>query len=148
MSVATEDIKSRLVIKAVRNVRRGYEDDESDRGMYREGIKLDLERSRLLTESYQRTDGEPMVARRAKGLANILDNMDLYIQDWERIVGSNVSTPEGLYFGIDMNWRSVKRVVTGQEARTLLDDEGRELLSELIEYWKGKSMSDRQQSGL
>ncbi|MBW1803172.1 MAG: hypothetical protein JRJ85_20860, partial [Deltaproteobacteria bacterium] len=27
------DFRSKLVIKAVRNVRRGYEDDESDRGM-------------------------------------------------------------------------------------------------------------------
>jgi len=71
--------------------------------------------------------------------------MDLYIQDWERIVGSNASTPQGLYFGIDMNWRSVQRVVSGQEGQTLLDDPGRAELAGLIEYWRGKSMSDRQQ---
>ena len=142
----SEDIKSKLVIKAVRNVRRGYEEDESARGMYREGIKLDLARSRLLTESYKKTDGLPMVMRRAKALENILTNMDLYIQDHERIVGSNVSTPEGLYFGIDMNWRSVNRIVNGKEGQSLLDDAGREELAEMIEYWKGRCMSDRQQT--
>jgi formate C-acetyltransferase len=140
-----EEIKRKLVIKAVRNVRRGYEEDEAERGMYREGIKLDLQRSRLLTEAYKMTEGEPMVLRRAKALEHILKNMDIYIQDGERIVGNHTSTPEGLYFGIDMNWRSVKRVVTGKEGRNLLDDAGRAELMEMIEYWKGKSMSDRQQ---
>jgi len=142
----SEDIKSKLVIKAVRNVRRGYEEDESARGMYREGIRLDLARSRLLTESYKKTDGLSMVMRRAKALENILTNMDLYILDYERIVGSNVSTPEGLYFGIDMNWRSVNRIVSGGEGQSLLDDAGREELAQMTEYWKGRCMSDRQQT--
>lgn len=142
----TDEIKSKLVIKAVRNVRRGYLEDEVDRGMYRPGVKLDLQRSRLLTESYKSTDGQPMTMRRAKALENILTKMDIFINDWERIVGSHASTPEGLFFGIDMNWRSVKRVVSGQEGQSLLDDAGRAELAELCEYWKGKSMSDRQQA--
>ena len=141
----TDEIRSKLVIKAVRNVRRGYEADDAGRGMYRPGIKLDLQRSRLLTESYKQSDGEPMVLRRAKALANILGHIDIYIQDWEKIVGNQSSTPEGLFFGIDMNWRSVARIVKGQEGDTLLDDEGRAELGEMIAYWKGKSMSDRQQ---
>jgi len=143
--IKNQDLTSKLVVKAVRNIRRGYEEDEAGRGMYREGIKLDLQRSRLLTESSRMTEGQPMVIRRARALEHILLNMDLYIQDWERIVGNFASTPEGLYFGIDMNWRSVKRLVEGKEGRELLDDEGRRELVEMIEYWKGRSMSDRQQ---
>jgi len=141
MNLTAEDIKSKLVIKAVRNVRRGYEVDQS-RQMYRSGITLDIQRSRLLTEAYRETEGEPMILRRAKALQRILTGMDIYIQDWERIVGNNVSAPEGLYFGIDMNWRSVKRVVSGEEGESLLDEEGRQELSELVEYWKGRCMSD------
>ena len=146
MELNTEDIKSKLVIKAVRNVRRGYEEDESARGMYRPGIRLDLQRSRYMTESYCRTDGQPMVMRRALALDNILSRMDLYVQDWERIVGSSLSSPDGLYFGIDMNWRSVKRIVAGQEGGSLLDEDGRAEMAEMVEYWKGKCMSDRQQA--
>jgi len=145
MNLGAETIRSKLVTKAVRNVRRGYQDDESNRGMYREGIKLDLTRSRLLTESYKETDGQPMVMRRAKALENILSKMPLYIQDWERIVGSNVAFPEGLFYGIEVNWRSMKRMVSSKEAQSLLDDAGREELDQLIDYWKGKTMSDRQQ---
>ncbi|MFH1625774.1 MAG: pyruvate formate lyase family protein, partial [Pseudomonadota bacterium] len=144
MENKVEFLKSKLVSKAVRNVRRGYEKDEAGRGMYRPEVKLDLQRSRLFTESYKETDGEPMVIRRAKALENLLTKMDIYIQDWERIVGNHAAIPEGLYYGIDMNWRSVKRIVSGKEGHTLLDDAGRSELAELCQYWNGKSMSDRQ----
>jgi len=142
----TTSIRARLVIKTVRNIRKdGKKEEDAGKGMYRPDIKLDLERSILLTESYKQTEGRPMVIRRAKALDHILNNMTLYIQDWEKIVGNNVATPQGLFFGIDMNWRSVRRIVDQDEAKTLLDDEGREKLDDLIAYWEGKSMSDIQQ---
>ncbi len=142
MMQSADAMKGRLVIKAVRNVRKGLEEDEAGRGMYRPGIKLDLQRSRLITESYRQTEGRPMVLRRALALEHILTNMDIYIQDWEKIVGNAASSPSGLYFGIDMNWRSVMRVVNSKEGRDLLDDDGREELAGLADYWKGRSMSD------
>jgi hypothetical protein len=40
MHVAAEKIKDKIVIKAVRNVRRGYQDEQSSRGMCRPEIKL------------------------------------------------------------------------------------------------------------
>jgi formate C-acetyltransferase len=147
VSEKDKDIKSRLVIKAVRNVRYGYhEEDDTGQGMYRKGIKLDLERARLITESYRATDGEAFVMRRARALEHILSNMTIYMNDWERVVGNHASRPESLTFWIDMNWRSVVRVVKSKDCADLLDDEGRVELEELAAYWKGKSMSDRHQS--
>ncbi len=143
---SVESIKEKLVLKTVHNVRSLKGKEDTTKGMYREGIKLDLQRSRLMTESYMETEGEPMVLRRAKAMERILTGMGLYIQDWELIVGNNVPTPQGLFFGIDMNWRSVKRVVHSEEGKNLLNDEERAELDELIKYWKGKSMSDIQQS--
>jgi pyruvate formate-lyase/glycerol dehydratase family glycyl radical enzyme len=139
-------VRERLVFKTVRNIRNLREKEETAKEMYRPGIKLDLQRSRILTESYKQTEGEPMVIRRAKALERILTRMDLYIQDWERIVGNNVPTPQGLYFGIDMNWRSVRRVVNSEEGSALLTADEAAELEELIKYWKGKSMSDIQQN--
>jgi len=138
-------LKSKLVVKAVRNVQRGYTSDEISRGMFRPEIKLDLQRSRLMTQSFRETDGQAMVLRRARALAHVLDNMDIFISDWERIVGYQTSSPEGLYHPIDMNWRSVKRLVSSEAGKTLLDEEGRKELDELCAYWKGKCMSDRHQ---
>ncbi len=140
------NLREKVVVKAVRNIRRGENKEDPGKSMYRPGIKLDLDRSRLMTQSYKVTEGEAMVIRRAKALNKVLSEMVLYINDWEKIVGNNVSKPQNLFFSIDMNWRSVKRIVSGDEGKSLLDDEGRAELEEIVQYWKGKSMSDRQQA--
>ncbi|MBU2509760.1 hypothetical protein KJ966_00405 [bacterium] len=140
------NIKEKLVFKTVRNIKNLKEDEGVTQGMYRPGIKLDIQRSRLLTKSYRETEGQPMVIRRARGLEKILTEIDLYIQDWEKIVGNNVPTPQGLFFGIDMNWRSVQRVVKSPEGQCLLSDDERAELDEMVKYWDGKSMSDIQQN--
>jgi len=141
-----ETLKRNLASKAVRNVQRGYAEDEKGRGLFRPDIKLDLQRSRLMTESFKASDGQAMVLRRAKALSHVLNNMDIFIRDWERIVGYQTSSPEGLFHPIDMNWKSVQRLVNSDAGKTLLDDEERKELDELCQYWKGKCMSDRQQA--
>ena len=145
-SNSVASIKEKLVLKTVHNVRNLKGKEETTQGMYRDGIKLDLQRSRLMTKSYKETEGQPMVLRRARAMEEILTGMGLYIQDWELIVGNNVPTPQGLFFGIDMNWRSVRRVAHSEEGKSLLSDEERVELDEMIEYWKGRSMSDIQQN--
>jgi len=139
-----QELRSHLVSKAVRNVQRGYMKEENPR-MFRPGIKLDLQRSRLMTASFRETDGQPMVIRRAKALAKVLDHMRIFIRDWERIVGYQTSDPEGLFHPIDMNWKSVRRLVHSEEGESLLDEDGKAELDELCDYWKGKCMSDRHQ---
>jgi len=37
-----------------------------------------------MTESFKKTDGEAMVLRRGKALAHVLDNIGIFIKDWER----------------------------------------------------------------
>lgn len=140
-----EGLRKKVVSRAIRNIKRGYVDDESKRGMFRAEIRLDLQRSRLFTESYKETDGQAMVLRRAKALTNLLGKMDIFIRDHERIVGYQTSDPNGIYHPIDQNWKSVKRLVNSEAGKTLLDEAGRKELEELCEYWKGKSMSDRHQ---
>jgi formate C-acetyltransferase len=140
-----EELKRKVAVKAVRDVQRGYTKEGESCSMFRPGIKLDLQRSRLMTQSFRETDGQAMVLRRAKALAHVLENMDIFIRDWERIVGYQTSDPEGLFHPIDMNWKSVLRLVRSEEGKGLLDDEGKKELEELCRYWKGKSMSDRHQ---
>ena len=50
----------------------------ADTRAVRKGLKICLERARLMTNVYKNTDGEPMTLRRAKSLAAILDNMTLF----------------------------------------------------------------------
>ena len=133
---------SKVVLKTVRNIRRGYLPEESARGVYRPEVRLAIERSRLLTDSYKMTEGEPWVIRRAKALEHILLNMTVYIQDWELIVGNGTESPNHLAHFIDMNWKSVHRVVNKEEGWSLLDDQGRAEFNELCQYWNGRSMRD------
>ena len=65
--------------------------------MFRPEIKLDLQRSRLMTESFKATDGQAMVLRRAKALAHVLNHMGIFIRDHERIVGYQTADPNGLF---------------------------------------------------
>jgi len=135
-------LRQSVSIKLSRNVRQGYQKDENTRGMYRSGVKLNVERNRLLTESYKATEGEPMVLRRAKALSHILRNMSIFIVPNSRIVGHSGSTPNDLYYPIEINWKSPWRAMNSDDARNILDDEGRAEMEKIIEYWKGKTLSD------
>ena len=135
-------LRESVSIKVSRNVRQGYQKDENTRGMYRSGVKLNVERNRLLTESYKVTEGEPMVLRRAKALSHILRNMSIFIVPNSRIVGHSGSTPNDLYYPIEINWKSPWRAMNSDDARNILDDEGRTEMEKIVEYWKGKTLSD------
>ena len=147
-TLTPENLRKQVISRAIRNIKRGYADDESGRGMFRSEIRLDLQRSRLMTESYKETESEAMVLRRAKALANILNKMGIFIRDYERIVGYQTAEPNGIFHPIEQNWKSPQRLANSPAGKTLLDDAGRKELDELCKYWKGKSISDRHQAVL
>ena len=135
-----KNLNDRIQLKAVRNVRRGQELEEGIE-IYRPGVKVCLERNRLLTESYKMTEGESAVMRQAKALEHILTNMSIYIRDWEMIVGNYASSSDAVFWPIEQNWKSVHRLVHG-EGKSLLTDQERAELEELVKYWDGKTISD------
>lgn len=57
---------------------------------------LSIVKARLQTESFRNSDGEPMILRRARALAHVLDNIPISISDGELIVGNGASQPMGL----------------------------------------------------
>lgn len=140
MSVRTQELMLKTPIKAqqvaleelseeVRATRPGYT------------WTLDLERARLVTQSYGMTENEPMVLRRAKALAHILDNMTLYIRDEELIVGNFASNPDSVPFYPELAWKWIKReTAEGQVYSSMLDDEERKELNEICEYWGNFSL--------
>ncbi|MBI5551931.1 MAG: hypothetical protein HY911_10520 [Desulfobacterales bacterium] len=147
-TLSPEKLRKKVVSRGIRNIKRGTVDDDSKRGMFRPEIRLDLQRSRLMTESFKQTDGQPMVLRRARALANVLNKMGIFIREYERVVGYQTADPNGIYHPIDQNWKSPRRLANSEAGKSLLDAAGRKELDELCEYWKGKSMSDRHQAAL
>jgi formate C-acetyltransferase len=88
------------------------------------------------------TDGEPAIIRQAKALEHILMNMTIYIRNWEKIVGNYSSSPDAVFWPIEQNWKSVFRLLTGEEGKALIDDDGRRELEKIVGYWNGKTVSD------
>ena len=80
-----------------------------------------------------------MVIRRAKALAHILDNMTIFIQPWERIVGNFASHPDAIQYYPELFSRWVDRTIDGPY-RNMVSDEEREELHEIHRYWNNKSV--------
>ena len=55
--------------------------------------EVESARAVLITESYKQTENEPMVIRRAKAFAHILENIPIVIRPLELIVGSTTIAP-------------------------------------------------------
>ncbi|MFX0002472.1 MAG: pyruvate formate lyase family protein [Candidatus Hermodarchaeota archaeon] len=102
---------------------------------------LDLERAKLLTESYKQSEGKPMVLRRAWGLRYILENMTIYLRPEELIVGNFASTPDSVVHYPEFAYKWVEReTAPGQIYSDMLTEEEREELIEIDKYWENLSI--------
>ena len=63
--------------------------------LYAKMPEVEADRAVLITESYKATEGQPIILRRAKAFAHILENLPITIRPEELIVGSNSKAPRG-----------------------------------------------------
>lgn len=106
-----------------------------------------VERAKYMTESYQQTEGESDVCRRAKAVAHILRNMTIRIDPEELFVGNFTSKVRG------------GAVIPELKAQWLLDEfetlstrpfdryeplsrEETDILKQVLPYWKGRAAFD------
>jgi formate C-acetyltransferase len=114
--------------KGIRGVGRKFAGEMAEGSqLYRSGVRIDVERPRLITESYRKTEGEPMILRRAKALAHLLDNKELYILPHERIVGNITSRPGSLIHYPELVWSWIDKEIERDMKGLVSDDEREEL---------------------
>jgi pyruvate formate-lyase/glycerol dehydratase family glycyl radical enzyme len=101
-----------------------------------ERYPLCIEKSRLLTESFKRTEGEPMILRRAKALAHVLDNISIFIEDDELIVGNAASKVMGLEFDFYAGLWSQDEIDGLKEAGYDIAPEEEAEILQMNSYWK------------
>jgi len=136
MTQRTRDLMLSTPIKSTQIAQKFIADDIRAN---RPGMKwvYELERARLLTESYKQTEGEPMVLRRAKALAYILEHMTLYIRPGELIVGCFASGPDSCAHYPELQYKWVERETgSGMVYSDLLNDEEKKELKEIDSYWE------------
>ena len=126
------ELKRDHPVKTGRSTKRGLVSDK-DISAYRPGVNICIERARLMTESYKQTEGEPTIIRKAKALDHVLQNMSIYIEERQLIVGNYASTPYSMpvYPETAVRW-VVKE--TNTSLKDLINDTDRKELTEIAAY--------------
>lgn len=106
--------------------------------------EMDLENARILTESFQETEGLPLVVRKAKGFYRQCKEKTVKIWDDELIVGCSGSKMRGGILCADTCWSVLDEELDTISERKYdpfyLRPEDREMFETVIRpYWKGKS---------
>ena len=114
--------------------------------LYKKLPEIESDRAVLLTESYKETEGEPIITRRAKAFAHILDNIPITIRPNELIVGSATKAPRGCQvfpeFSFEWLEEEFDTVATRVADPFYISDETKKTLHEVYKYWKGKTTSE------
>lgn len=104
------------------------------------------ERACIITESYKRTEGEPIVIRRAKAFDDILSNMTIYIEDDTLIIGNQASRNFAAPIFPEYSFQWVIEELDEFEHRSgdsfQITEDTKEKLKGLQDYWKGITHQD------
>ena len=106
------------------------------------------ERARIITEAYKDFSADPAVLRRAKSLYRILENMSIYIGQDELVVGNQAKKPRysPIFPEFSFDWIIEELDNEPFEKRDadrfLVDQEVKDDLRAIQEFWSGKSIND------
>lgn len=109
--------------------------------------EISLERALLYTASHQQTEGEPVILRRAKATAHILDHVEIAIRDEELIAGNRTVKPRAGIMSPEMDpyWllKELDQFATRPQDRFEISDEDKQTYREVLyPYWENRSMKD------
>jgi len=104
------------------------------------------ERAEIITESFMRTDGEPIVIRRAKAFADILDKMTVYIEPDSLIIGNqasvNFAAPVFPAYSYDWVIDELDDFENRSGDYFNITEETKKRLFRLKDHWVGKTHKD------
>ncbi|MDJ1655367.1 formate C-acetyltransferase [Raoultella sp. Ech2A] len=109
--------------------------------------EISLERALLYTASHKQTAGEPVLLRRAKATAWILDRVQISIREDELIAGNRTVKPRAGIVSPEMDpyWllNELDGFATRPQDRFAISEEDKRIYREaLFPYWEKRSMKD------
>lgn len=108
--------------------------------------RIEADRAVLITESYRATEGEPMVMRRAKAFAHILENLPITIRENELIVGSASRQSRSCQVFPEFSFAWLEGEFDTVENRSAdpfsISEETKKILRETYRYWEGRTTSE------
>ncbi|UJF18431.1 formate C-acetyltransferase/glycerol dehydratase family glycyl radical enzyme [Vibrio sp. SS-MA-C1-2] len=110
---------------------------------------IDVERLRLITESYEQNESLPKILQCAYAFENILLNSSLHIYPEDLILGEIAAPAKAspIYPEFSVDWIIDEILNSPFEERSndqfyIKSDQDREEILQLCEYWKGKSANE------
>lgn len=114
--------------------------------LYEKMPEIESARARLLTESYRMTEKEPIIIRRAKAFAHILENIPIIIREEELVVGSTTLAPRGCqtYPEFSFEWLEAEFDTVAERSADpfYISEQTKKEIREADSYWKGKTTSE------
>ena len=109
--------------------------------------EISLERALLYTASHQQTEGEPVILRRAKATAYILEKVEISIRDEELVAGNRTVKPRAGIMSPEMDpyWllKELEQFpVRPQDRFAISEEDKRAYRDVLFPYWEKRSMKD------
>lgn len=121
--------------------------EEMKDNLFKTKRRISIERALLYTTSYQQTEGEPVILRRAKATAYILDHVNISIRPGELLVGNRTVRPRSGILSPEMDpyWimAEIDTIATRpQDQFEFTEADKATYRHELLPYWQNRSMKD------
>ena len=108
--------------------------------------QIETDRAVLLTEAYKKSEGKPVITRRAEAFAHIMENLPITIRPEELIVGSNTLRPRSCQVFPEYSFAWLEDELDTVETRSAdpfyISEENKKILREVYKYWGGKTTSE------
>ncbi len=107
---------------------------------------VELQRTRVLTEHFQKTEGETYLRRRYFALAKVYETLPVTIYDDERLVGWQGSQPRAENISIEVcaHWLDKELDILSErqfDPFKISEKDKRELQEKYLPYWKDKTLA-------
>jgi len=133
-------------ITNLEEIRKSDRIDKLKENLFKSMPEIEADRGVLITESYQETEGLPIIERRAKAFKKICENIPITIRDLELVVGSATKAPRGCQVFPEYSYEWLESefdtVATRSADPFYISEETKERLRKVYPYWKGKTTSD------
>ncbi|MGB2798771.1 MAG: pyruvate formate lyase family protein, partial [Dehalococcoidia bacterium] len=104
-------------------------------GQYEPGLNIDIESPELFTQAWQAAEGDPMLLRRAKALAYMMENRTVFITDHAQLVATEGNLPNTLYYNVDSSRFGNDEIYNDPVLVPEPREESLKRLGELHSYW-------------
>lgn len=109
--------------------------------------RIDVERAKYFTESFKQTEGEPLILRWSKAMKHIAENITVYIDDNQLVVGRagcqgryGILYPELDGDFLDMAIKELPQRI--ESPFSISEAEAKVVIEEIAPYWKGKTFHE------